>query len=173
MRITIFGGTGSLGAYFAYRLVKAQHNVTIIGRDNSSNLKQIAEVGLTIKFHNETVFLPHSNFGYVGSYNYSLLNIRQDLVIISLKQPSFDINIAHQVMNLTGNASVIAVISNGLPFYFLSGLNLTSKNHIEAVDPNGEILRLMQNRQIMTIMPLMGSNIESPGVIKVVNPQEK
>ena len=173
MQITIFGGTGSLGAYFAYRLSKAQHNVSVIGRDNSSNLKQIAEVGLTIKFHNETVFMPSSNFGYVGSYNYSLLNIKQDLVIVSLKQPNFDINIAHQVMNLTDNNSVIGLISNGLTFYFLRDFNLSSKTYIEAVDPAGEILQLMRGKQIITIMPLMGSNIESPGIIKVVNHQDK
>lgn len=173
MQITIFGGTGSLGAYFAYRLSKAQHNVSIIGRDNSENLKQILDIGLTIKFHNETVFMPSSNFGYVGSYNYSLLNIKQDLVIVSLKQPNFDINIAHQVMNLTDNNSVIGIISNGLPFYFLADFNLISKTHIEAVDSHGEILQLMRGKQIMTIMPLMGSNIISPGVIKIINPQDK
>ena len=173
MQITIFGGTGSLGAYFAYRLVKAQHNVTIIGRENSQNLKQIADIGLTIKFSNETVFVTSSSFGYVGAYNYSVLNMKQDLVIVSLKQPNFDLSIAQQIMNLTNSSSAIGIISNGLPFYFLTDLNLTSKTHIEAVDPNGEILQLMQNRQMMTIMPLMGSNIISSGVIKVVNPQDK
>lgn len=173
MQITIFGGTGSLGAYFVYRLVKAEHNVTIIGRDNSENLKQILDIGLTIKFHNETVFLSSSNFGYVGSYNYALLTLKQDLVIVSLKQPNFDINVAHQIMNLTDNNSVIGVISNGLPFYFLRDFNLSAKTHIEAIDPDGKINQLMQASQIITIMPLMGSNIEYPGVIKVVNPQDK
>ncbi len=173
MQITIFGGTGSLGAYFSYRLVNAGHNVTIIGRNNSENLKQIAEIGLTIKFHNETVFVPNSNFAYVGAYNPSLLSIKQDLVIVSLKQPNFDITVAYQIMNLTDDHSSIGIISNGLPFYFLADFNLSSKTHIEAVDPAGEILQLMQTRQIITIMPLMGSNIISPGVIKVVNPQDK
>lgn len=173
MQITIFGGTGSLGAYFAYRLVKAQHNVTIIGRDNSLNLKQMAEVGLTINFHNETVFVPSSNFSYVGAYNYSLLTLKQDLVIVSLKQPNFDITVANQIMNLTDDHSAIGIISNGLPFYFIADFNLNSKANIEAVDPAGEILQLMQTRQLMTIMPLMGSNIISPGVIKIANPQDR
>lgn len=120
MQITIFGGTGSLGAYFAYRLVNAGHNVSIIGRENSLNLKQMTEVGLTIKFSNETVFIPSSNFRYVGSYNHSALTVKQDLVIVSLKQPNFDISVAKQIMNLTDNHSIIGVISNGLPFYFFS-----------------------------------------------------
>lgn len=58
-------------------------------------------------------------------------------------------------------------------FIFLAEFNLTSKTYIEAVDGGGEIFQLMQTRQLMTIMPLMGSNIVSPGVIKVVNPQNK
>ncbi len=173
MQITIFGGTGSIGAYFAYRLVKALHNVTIIGRDNSPNLKQIAEIGLTIKFHNETVFVPNSDFAYVGAYNYSTLTVKQDLVIISLKQPTFDITIAQQLINLTDSHSIVGIISNGLPFYFLANFNLGSKTHMEAVDPDGKINQLMQSRQIMTVIPLMGSNIESAGIVKVANHQDK
>lgn len=173
MQITIFGGTGSLGAYFAYRFVNAGHNVTIIGRDNSLNLKQMTEVGLTIKFSNETVFVPSTNFGFIGAYNYSALTVKQDLVIVSLKQPNFDISVAKQVMNLTDEYSSIGIISNGLPFYFLDDFSLNSKAYIEAVDKGGEILQLMRTRHLMTIMPLMGSNIISPGVIKVVNPQDK
>jgi ketopantoate reductase len=173
MQIAIFGGTGSIGAYFAYRLAKAQHNVTIIGRDNSENLKQIAAIGLTIQFHNETVFLPHSTFNFIGAYNYSLLNIKQDMVIVCLKQPNFDVIIAEQIMNLTDAYSAIGIISNGLPFNFLADFNLSSKAHIEATDPEGKILQLMQTREVMNIIPLMGSNTISPGVIKVVNPQNK
>lgn len=173
MQITIFGGTGSLGAYFAYRLVKAQHNVSLIGRENSSNLKQIADIGLTIQFSNETVFVPSASFGYIGAYNYSALSKKQDLVIVSLKQPNFDIIVAQQIINLTDAHSTIGIISNGLPFYFLADFNLDTKTHIETVDPHGEILQLMQTRTVMTIIPLMGSNIISPGVIKVVNHQDK
>lgn len=173
MQIAIFGGTGSLGAYFAHRLVRANHNVTIIGRENSANLRQIAEIGLTMKFHNETIFTPSSNFAYVAAYDYNALTIKQDLVIVSLKQPSFDIKLAREVMNITDDHSVIGVISNGLPFYFLNGFNLTSKAHIEAVDKDGEISQLMQSRKVITIMPIMGANVESPGVIKVVNKQDR
>lgn len=173
MQIAIFGGTGSLGAYFAHRLVRANHNVTIIGRENSPNLKQIAEIGLTMKFHNETLFTPSANFTYVAAYDYNALTMKQDLVIVSLKQPSFDIKLAREVMNITDDHSVIGVISNGLPFYFLNDFNLNSKIHIESVDKDGEISQLMQARKVITIMPIMGANVESPGVIKVVNKQDK
>lgn len=173
MKITIFGGTGSLGSYFAYRLAKAQHNVSIIGRKNSENLKKIAETGLTIKFYNETVFAPNSIFTYVGAYNESSLTAVQDLVIVSLKQPNFDFNLAQQIKNLTDAHSIIGVISNGLPFYFLTDFNISTKTYVESVDPGGVIYQLMQDRKIVTIMPLMGSNIESSGVIKVVNIPER
>jgi ketopantoate reductase len=173
MQVTILGGTGSLGAYFAYHLVKSSHNVTIIGKENSLNLKQIAETGLTLEFCNETVFVPNYSFGFIGSYKNSILTIKQDLVIVSLKQPSLDIKIANQIMNITDENSVIGVISNGLPFYFLSNLNLRFKAHIEAVDLTGEILQLMHTRKIITIMPIMGSNIVAPGVIKVISPPDK
>jgi len=96
--------------------------VNIIGKENSLNLKQIAESGLTLEFHNETAFIPSYNFGFIGSYDGSILTIKQDLVIVSLKQPSLDIKIANQIMNITDENSVIGVISNGLPFYFLSNL---------------------------------------------------
>lgn len=173
MKVTIFGGTGSIGAYFAYRLASFKHNVTIIGRESSENLKQIEEVGLTIKFYNETVFAPSSMFTYVGGYNATTLNSTQDFIIVSLKQPNFDFNIAQQIKSLTDNNSIIGVISNGLPFYFLSNFNLGGKDCIESVDAEGKIHQLMQDRKIITIMPLMGSNIESPGAIKVVNIPER
>lgn len=174
MKITIFGGTGSLGVYFTYRFIKAGHDVSIIGRENSQNLNQIANYGLTIKFSNETVFVPSTSFVYIGSYNSSLQLQKQDLVIISLKQPDFNFSVAQQIFNITDSNSIIGIISNGLPFYFLSEFSLINENHIEAIDPKGKILKLLlPARQIVSIVPLMGSNVESPGVIKVINPSDK
>ncbi len=173
MLITIFGGTGAIGAYFAYKLAKNNHSITLIGREGSKNLNRIKEFGLTLKMSNQTNFIPRSSFTYVGAYNYSTLITKQDLIIISLKQPYFSHTIAQQVLNLTNNNSIIGVISNGLPFYFLDGLNLVNKTHIESVDPKGEIIQLFKNNKIMTINPFMGSYIESPGIINVITLENK
>ncbi len=173
MLITIIGGTGALGSYFAYKLSKTEHNVSIIGRKNSQNLKQIAEVGLSVKTSNETDFIPRSSFQYVGAYNYSVFNITQDLLIVSLKQPNFNLRIAQQIMSLTDNHSIIGIISNGLPFYFLQSLNISNKTYIEAVDLQGEMSQTLQTRQIVTIIPIMGAHLESPGRVNITTVTHK
>ncbi|MGB4192119.1 MAG: 2-dehydropantoate 2-reductase N-terminal domain-containing protein [Rickettsiales bacterium] len=173
MLITIIGGTGAIGSYFAYNLAAAGNQVSIVGKEHSKNLQQISESGLTLKTDNGIYFTPNLNFTYIGAYNYSSLVTKQDLLIVSLKQTDFNLEIAKQIVNLTDEHSMIGFISNGIPFYFLKYTSLANKTHLQTIDPEGEINQILSSRNIITIIPLMGSHLESPAVVKITTPLSK
>lgn len=173
MLITIIGGTGSVGSYFAMNLVNAGNKVSIIGRHGSESLHRLINSGLTVKTSKGYNFIPNSAFEYIGEFDESAITTKQELLIVVLKYPNINTSIASQIKHLTNEQSSIGIISNGLPFYFLQGLNLPGKNYIYAVDPEGEINQLLESRQIVAILPALGAHIESPGVAVVTTLIEK
>src|SRR5665213_2199106 len=168
-RITIIGGTGAVGAYFAKQLVSAGHSVSIIGKENSQSLKQIQKNGLTLITSDGELNIPPTEFSYIGDLAHLSKKEKQGLVIISLKQFDMSDEIAKQVAEITNENSIIGVISNGLPFYFLKGLNFRKK-HLDSVDEGGRITHRLKDRQIVGIQPVIASKIVSPGVIHVIRP---
>ena len=169
MEITVFGGTGNLGSYFSANLA-GKSKLKIIGRKNSNNLNHIKKHGIELKFPDKILNIPQEQFNYIGEFHSSAISNKQDLVIVSLKQPDFNMDVAQQIYNITDNNSAIGIISNGLAFNFLYDLKHNQPDpHIESVDPKGEILKILKNRQLFTIIPLMGGNTQSPGIINIIN----
>lgn len=165
-RITIIGGTGAVGAYFCKQLVQDDHCVSIIGKANSPHLKQIQMDGPKLITSEGTGIMPAKKFNYIGDLAHFPKQYIQDLVIVSLKQYDLSVDIVKQILEITDEHSIIGIIANGLPFYFLRGLNL-SKKYLECVDEGGKIAQLLENRQIIGIQPIIASRIVSPGVIHI------
>ena len=171
-RIAIIGGTGAVGAYFAQQLVNAGHSVSIIGKTGSQSLKHIQTNGLRLITTAGEFQIPAEKFSYVGDLALFPRKDKQDLVIISLKQFDMSDEIAQQILEITDGNSVIGVITNGLPFYFLRGLNF-SKKHLDSVDDGGRITQKFTDRTIICIQPVIASTIVSPGNIQIIRPREK
>lgn len=169
LRIAIIGGTGSVGAYFAKQLVSAGHCVSIIGRVNSRNLRQIQMKGLTLITSDGKLNIPATEFNYIGDLNHFPNTETQDLVIICLKQFDMSAEIAKKVSEITNGNSLIGIVSNGLPFYFMRGLNFTKK-YLDTIDSGGQITQLLNDRQIMGIQPVIASKVVSPGLVHIIRP---
>jgi ketopantoate reductase len=172
MKICIFGGTGSVGGVLATQL--ATHNqVAIIGRPNSHNLQIAIEEGIGILTEIEKRLYTPNNFAYIGEFTEEI-GI-QDLIIISVKQPDLDYNLIQQVKKISGSNTLVAIITNGIPFYFKLGLirpQFESK-YIDAIDPNGKILESLHGCKIVALHPIIAANIEILGTIKVSRPLDK
>lgn len=167
LRIAIIGGTGSVGSFFAKQLVSARHCVSIIGKVNSQSLKQIQTNGLTVITSEGKLNIPKTAFNYIGDLNHFPKNEIQDLVIICLKQFDMSDEIAKQVSEITNKNSLIGVIVNGLPFYFMRGLNLPTK-YLDTIDNGGRIIQHLKDRQIIGIQPVIACKIVSPGVVHII-----
>lgn len=156
-----------MGAYFAFQFLKAGHNVSIIGKRHSEHLEQILQSGLRLHTSDGPVHLACDQFSYIGDADSFPKDKKQDLVIICVKQYDMTVDIAEMAVQITGEHSVIGVITNGLPFYFTRKLNLAS---IDSVDPRGAILEVFKNKIIMGIQPVIASQMISPGVIEIRRP---
>lgn len=168
-RIAIVGGTGAVGAYFVYLLLKAGHYVSIIGKNNSGSLHQVQKKGLELYTSEGTVKLSPEQFSYIGTAEDFPKDNKQDLVILSVKQYDMSADLAERVVAITDKNSVIGVITNGLPFYFLRGLGLDI-GHLESLDEGGKISKVFEDRMLMSIQPVIAAQVISPGVIKITRP---
>jgi len=170
-KITIIGGTGAVGSYFAMQLADAGYKVSIVGRPYSPHLERIQKSGLAIKTSAGSKLVFPSQFSYIGSFNPTLS--KQDIIIVALKQPDLNEELARQIKQLSHKHTLLAFAANGIPFYFFEGLTLPHKDHIESVDKGGKIIQLLQDLPIVTLQPFIAAHITSPGTIQITRPLEK
>lgn len=169
-KIAVIGGTGAVGSYFSTQLTNHPYTeVSIIGRRDSQNLSAVTENGLTLKTSEGEKVFPRSTFHSIDAVGHE----KQDMIIVSLKQPDMTISIAQHIMGLAHGSSIIGFIGNGLPFYFLEGLAVEGKDHIESVDAQGEIISQFKNAQIIGIQPIIAAEILSPGKVQITRPWSK
>ena len=170
-KITIFGGLGAIGSYFTMQLVDAGHEVTIIGREESEHLKYTENRGLTLFTSEGIKTIPANKFKYIGTFNATLSP--QDLIIVSLKQPDLNLEAAQQIKHLTKQDTIVAIIANGLPFYFMQGLDIGPKKNLNSVDPNSKIINCLQNNNLIGIQPFIAAEIADLGAVKISRPLDK
>lgn len=170
----VVGGTGSVGgAIVAYLLgfgTSPGTMVKAIGRGQGLNWNSIQSNGLTVSYYkNDTkssctipssIFFP--SIDLISKHS-------QNVVIISLKQPMLTANLMQKVLDVLAPSGVIAIIQNGLPFYFLNGL---SAQHIEAVDQKGKIKYMTSEVCVTGFLPLIAASHSGPGSITVSRPLE-
>lgn len=169
LRITIIGGTGAVGAYFAKQFLTTGHYVSIIGKKNSDSLNYINKNGLTLMTSEGTQNITKTDFHYVGDFENFPKEEKQNLVIISLKQYDMNDEIARKIVEITNDNSLIGVIANGIPFYFLRNQNF-NKKFFNCIDSQGKIEKQLGNRQIVGIQPVIASQVISPGIINITRP---
>lgn len=162
--VSLVGGTGAVGSYFVSRLVEAGMKVTVIGSGKSHHFNQIKQHGLRILTSEGTKEIPAPLF--TDTYP----SHKQNLVIIALKQPAFTAEVAKNIALLADSKTIIGVITNGLPFFFLDGLNNRGKHCLESVDPNGEIHQALKDTCIIGIAPFIAATIKSEGVTEITRP---
>lgn len=157
---TTIVGAGAIGGLIAVALQKAGHDVSILAR--SATLQTLREQGLRVV---EADSDAEARFPVPATDNAATLG-PQDFVVIALKAQVLP-GLAASLAPLIGPATVIVAAMNGLPWWFLAGLDgPLHGGHIDAVDPDGVVSRGLPPEQAIGCVVHLSSSTLAPGVIK-------
>lgn len=157
MRITVFGA-GAIGGYIAAKLAEAGHEVAVVAR--GAHLAAIRGRGLILDNRGETRAFP------VRATNRAEELGPQELVVLTLKAHA-TADAAPAIASLLGPETVLLPAQNGIPWWFtyraggeLEGMRIT------AVDPDGEIARLLDPARVIGCVVYMAIAVPEPGVVR-------
>ncbi|CAO4842542.1 MAG: hypothetical protein CNLJKLNK_00587 [Holosporales bacterium] len=152
--ITLVGGTGPVGAGFLYYFSNCRDlNVKVIGRKDSVHLKSIQDNGLIIHDaqKEKKILIPQLFDSF-----HSIEDSSQDFILVTLKQPCFTEEMAHQIKRITKPNGLIAFACNGIPFYFIQS-NKIEKN----------IFNIFKDCKLFHVNPFIAGEKTAPGCLKI------
>uniref|UniRef100_E1TIN7 2-dehydropantoate 2-reductase n=1 Tax=Burkholderia sp. (strain CCGE1003) TaxID=640512 RepID=E1TIN7_BURSG len=157
MRICVVGA-GAIGGFFAARLGKAGHDVSVLAR--GATLFAIDNRGLTLQSDGQTIHTRPR-----ATDNAEVLG-EQDVVIFAVKSPALP-QAAQQARPLIGTNTIVIPALNGVPWWFfllesvpLSGVRL------KAVDPEGQLEAALPIDQIVGCVVFPSCSTLEPGVVR-------
>jgi 2-dehydropantoate 2-reductase len=157
---TTIVGAGAIGGLVAAALHKAGHDVSVLAR--STTLAALRANGLRVvqADSDDEEHVPVHATGDAASLG------TQDFVVIALKAQVLP-GLAASLAPMIGPHTVIVAAMNGLPWWFLDGLEgPLLGQHIDAVDPGGVVSRSMPPSQAIGCVVHLSSATIAPGVIK-------
>ncbi len=175
-------GAGSIGGLMGASLVKAGFKVTFAGRPQSIYTKEIQHRGLTIVSTTEAKFYIsplESQVRFVDTKTY--LAEKFDLIIVALKSNDLA-PVASYIKFHSTQDTLIVHAQNGIPYWwfndelYLKSLNpnlldkLSSRRHLDSVDPQGTILRSLANFGIVGCVVKAPCDKTPEGYIQVKKP---
>ncbi len=150
-------GAGAIGGWLGVRLGLAGHAVSVLAR--GATLAAIRAQGLRLQANGQTHALTVQ-----ASDRAEELGV-QDLVIIAVKAPSL-LGVARQVKPLLGPDTLVLSAMNGVPWWFFQGFGGPYQGTVlEAVDPGGEIARLIPARQVLGGVVHASCTSPEPGLV--------
>lgn len=160
LRICI-AGAGAIGGTLAVRLSAAGHQVSVLARGQT--LQAIRERGLTLHdlhgtTHARPAASPSPEFGI------------QDVIFLCAKSQDMSA-LLPQIAPMVGEDTVVIPTSNGVPWwYFHREGGRFDGQTVRAVDPDGALARAVPLAQLIGSVLFITAEVESPGVIRSVNP---
>ncbi len=153
MKICIFGA-GAIGCTIAARLAPYKPNLTLIAR--GSSFEFIRTYG--INYNNQKIEVKLSN---------DPVNLeKQDVIITAVKAYSLE-DIAPSVKRLSHDDTIIAPMTNGIPWNFFLKKDILFKGlRLKSLDPKGIIESNIDTSKVVNTVLYMSSEIISPGVVK-------
>ena len=158
-KICIFGA-GAIGGYLACSLKKTSADISIIARGEHKNV--IEQKGLK---------LIKGNDQETHKFNVTDSPIElpvQDFIFLSVKAHSIP-SILDSLLPIVGeNTSIISAV-NGLPWWYFYKANtntILDDQHIESVDPNGKIWKILGPEKAIGCVVYPACEIVEPGIIK-------
>ncbi|BEV14431.1 2-dehydropantoate 2-reductase [Herbaspirillum sp. DW155] len=160
LRICI-AGAGAIGGTLAVRLTAAGHQVSVLARGQT--LQAIRERGLTLHdLHGTTHARPVAS----QSPEFGI----QDVIFLCAKSQDMSA-LLPQVAPMVGEDTVVIPTSNGVPWwYFHREGGRFDGQTVKAVDPDGTLTRAVPLAQLIGSVLFITAEVESPGVIRSVNP---
>jgi 2-dehydropantoate 2-reductase len=162
MTTTTIIGPGAIGGLLAAALSKAGHQVGLLAR--GATLGAIRQNGLRVRPADDG---PEQVYKLDASDDPASFGT-QDFVVIALKAQALPA-MAAKLAPLVGPHTVIVSAMNGLPWWFLHGLDgaLESRT-LDAVDPDGKVSAALDPLRSIGCVVHLGSAQVEPGVIQRV-----
>ncbi|WP_075257471.1 ketopantoate reductase family protein [Herbaspirillum camelliae] len=160
LRICI-AGAGAIGGTLAVRLAAAGHQVSVLARGQT--LQAIREHGLTLHdLHGTTHVRPAAD--HRPSFGV------QDVIFLCAKSQDMA-DLLPQVAPMVEENTVVIPTNNGVPWwYFHREGGRFDGQTVKAVDPEGALAAALPLAQIIGSVLFITAEVESPGVIRSVNP---
>lgn len=160
LRVCI-AGAGAIGGTLAVRLSAAGHQVSVLARGQT--LQAIRERGLTLHdLHGTTHACPAASqlpeFGI------------QDVIFLCAKSQDMSA-LLPQIAAMVGEETVVIPTNNGVPWwYFHREGGRFDGETVKAVDPDGALSNAVALDRLIGSVLFITAEVESPGVIRSVNP---
>ena len=158
MKFAIFGA-GAIGALVGSRLIVSGEEVTLIAR--GPHLAAMREHGLAIR---SEVFGDYACKPFATDDPESVGAV--DFLILAVKAQSLP-GIVPKLGPLLGEKTTIVTAQNGIPWWYLDGLEQPWANErLESVDPGGVIASHVDARRVVGSIVYASSAVTSPGVVE-------
>lgn len=162
MRIAIVGA-GAMGTLLGHGFCKAGHDVSFV--DRPGRVAQIRAAGELV------VIAPDGSESSVTptlvTADYAEPGI-QEIVILATKSQDLPA-VARKLADLADSSSTIVTIQNGIPWWYLQGLQTGfDSSRIPCLDPDGDLERLVDASQIVGCVAYPAAMLESNGRVRHV-----
>jgi 2-dehydropantoate 2-reductase len=145
-------GAGAIGGWVASKLALTGEDVSVFARRDTLHL--IRAEGLRLEEHGEEFVA-----NVTGVDDCAALG-RQDLVFIAVKAPALP-SLASELRPLIGSQTMIVPMLNGVPWWFVEGMQLKS------VDPDGAVAAALPFDQIIACVVHASCSRSAPNRIHV------
>jgi 2-dehydropantoate 2-reductase len=145
-------GAGAIGGWVASKLALTGEDVSVFARGDTVHL--IRAEGLRLEEHGEEFVA-----NVTGVDDCAALG-RQDLVFIAVKAPALP-SLASELRPLIGSQTMIVPMLNGVPWWFVEGMQLKS------VDPDGAVAAALPFDQIIACVVHASCSRSAPNRIHV------
>ncbi|CAB3798172.1 2-dehydropantoate 2-reductase [Pararobbsia alpina] len=162
MTTTTIVGPGAIGGLLAAALSNAGHQVSLLAR--GATLAALRQHGLRVRPADGG---PEQGHRLAASDDPTSFGV-QDLVIVALKAQALPA-MAAKLAPLVGPQTVIVSAMNGLPWWFLHGLEgAPQPRTLDAVDPDGKVSAALDPQRAIGCVVHLASAQVAPGVIQRV-----
>ncbi len=157
MKVCIVGA-GAIGGFIGTRLARAgQAQVSALAR--GTTLAALRTQGWRLRMGGELLRAPATASDRAGEFG------AQDLVILALKGQALPA-LAPQLAPLIGPGTVVLPAMNGVPWWFLRGIEGFGDAPLESVDPGGAISAAIPFAQVLGGVVHASTSTSEPGLVE-------
>lgn len=161
MRICI-AGAGAIGCTLAARLAAAGQNINVLARGATLNSLQRDGVCLTD--------LEGEHRASVNASDSAEALGPQDLIFVCTKVPALAA-ILRQIQPMLHEETLVIPVVNGVPWWYFQGDDgRFAGQQVKAVDPDGELSRLIPAKHLLGAVVFITAVRKAPGVVESTNP---
>lgn len=153
-------GLGAIGSVLASRLGARGHRIAALAR------------GMTLEhLRDQPVIVRDVDGEFVTRVCVEPSDMGpQDVIFLCCKSHDLP-NLAPQVAPLVGDRTIIVPAINGIPWWFMAGVDAPgAESPIAAVDPRGDLARYLPTRAVVGSVVYISAMVEGVGVVRSTTP---